>query len=106
MQDGTDLGGDSEFRLETSGDADGFVTIIEEFGEVRGVTAIYSEENLRNAENDARISLVLADFGASVIQHSHIARQLTIPWTYIILCFFRVIAMLRSIDSPSLPTIH
>ena len=45
VQDGTDLGGDSEFRLETSGDADGFVTIIEEFGEVRGVTAIYSEEN-------------------------------------------------------------
>ena len=56
VQDGTDLGGDSEFRLETSGDADGFVTIIEEFGEVRGVTAIYSEENLRNAENDAKLT--------------------------------------------------
>ena len=55
VQDGTDLGGDSEFRLETSGDADGFVTIIEEFGEVRGVTAIYSEENLRNAENDTEL---------------------------------------------------
>ena len=56
VQDGTDLGGDSEFRLETGGDADGFVTIIEEFGEVRGVTAIYSEENLRNAENDSKLA--------------------------------------------------
>ena len=50
--------------------------------------------------------MVLADSGASVIQHSHIASLLTLPWTYIILCFFRVIAMLRSIDSPSLQTIH
>ena len=33
--------GDSEFRLETSGGADGFVTIIEEFGEVRGDCDIF-----------------------------------------------------------------
>ena len=56
VQDGTDPMGDSEFRLETNGDADGFVTVIEEFGEVRGVTAIYSGEILRNTENESKIA--------------------------------------------------
>ena len=55
-KNGSHLGWHSEFRLETSGDADGFVTIIEEFGEVRGVTAIYSEEIPRNTENYSKLA--------------------------------------------------
>ena len=55
-QNGSHLGWHSEFRLETSGDADGFVTVIEEFGEVRGVTAIYSEEIPRNTENYSKLA--------------------------------------------------
>ena len=52
-------GGIPVFILETHGQVDGFVTVIEADGVVRGVIGISSGENPRNVENDANLAILL-----------------------------------------------
>jgi len=50
-------GGIPVFMLETWGEVDGFVTIIEENGEVRGVIGISNEDNPRNLEIHSQMAI-------------------------------------------------
>tara|TARA_Y100001968_G_C19404498_1_gene742879 strand:+ start:558 stop:1448 length:891 start_codon:yes stop_codon:yes gene_type:complete len=62
--------GDVLLTLETKGDVDGFVTIIEENGEVRGVLGIHDVENPRNPEKSMNLTLfwlVLALVTSSIL---------------------------------------
>ena len=62
--------GDVLLTLETKGDVDGFVTIIEENGEVRGALGIHGVENPRNPENSMNLTLfwlVLALVTSSIL---------------------------------------
>ena len=62
--------GDVLLTLETKGDVDGFVTIIEENGEVRGVLGIHDVENPRNPEKSLNLTLfwlVLALVTSSIL---------------------------------------
>ena len=62
--------GDVLLTLETKGDVDGFVTIIEENGEVRGALGIHGVENPRNPENTMSFALfwlVLALVTSSIL---------------------------------------
>ena len=62
--------GDVLLTLETKGDVDGFVTIIEENGEVRGALGIHSVENPRNPEKSMNLALfwlVLALVTSSIL---------------------------------------
>ena len=62
--------GDVLLTLETKGDVDGFVTIIEENGEVRGVLGIHDVENSRNPEKSLNLTLfwlVLALVTSSIL---------------------------------------
>jgi hypothetical protein len=52
-------GGIPVFILETSGEVDGFVTVIEENGEVRSVIGISNEDTPRNTEIDSQLALIL-----------------------------------------------
>ena len=52
-------GGIPVFILETSGEVDGFVTVIEENGEVRSVIGISNEDTPRNKEIDSQLALIL-----------------------------------------------
>ena len=52
-------GGIPVFILETHGELDGFVTVIEENGEVRSVIGISNESMLRNPEIDSQFALIL-----------------------------------------------
>ena len=45
-----DIGGISEYKFSTPGEVDGFVTVIEENGQVRSVVGIHDGENPRNPE--------------------------------------------------------
>ena len=47
------------FILETYGEVDGFVTIIEVEGVVRGVIGIHDGENPRNTENNGFLATIL-----------------------------------------------
>ena len=58
------------YVLETSGDTDGFVTVIEVDGVIRGVIGIYEDENPRNAENIGFLAIILlagALVGSSIL---------------------------------------
>ncbi len=62
--------GDVLLTLETKGDVDGFVTIIEENGEVRGALGIHGVENPRNPEKSMNLTLfwlVLALVTSSIL---------------------------------------
>ena len=50
-------GGIPVFILETAGEVDGFVTVIEENGEVRGVIGISNEDNPRNLEIHSQMAI-------------------------------------------------
>ena len=63
-------GGIPVYTLETYGEVDGFVTIIEQNGEVRGVLGIHDVENPRNPEksiNSTLFWLVLALVTSSIL---------------------------------------
>lgn len=49
--------GDVLLTLETKGEVDGFVTVIEQNGEVRGVLGIHDVENPRNPEKSINLTL-------------------------------------------------
>ena len=70
-------GGVPVFILETYGEVDGFVTVIEADGEVRGVIGMSSGENLRNVENDDNLALFLlfSALAASTILVSRSSKQ-------------------------------
>ncbi|MDP6888807.1 MAG: hypothetical protein QF454_02110 [Candidatus Thalassarchaeaceae archaeon] len=61
LSDGTREGAGAVpiYILETNGSADGFVTVIEVDGVVRGVIGIYDDENPRNVENDGFLATLL-----------------------------------------------
>jgi len=52
-------GGIPVFMLETYGEVDGFVTVIEENGEVRGVIGISNDDAPRNTEINSQMALLL-----------------------------------------------
>ena len=63
-------GGIPVYTLETYGEVDGFVTIIEQNGEVRGVLGIHDVENPRNPEKSMNLALfwlVLALVTSSIL---------------------------------------
>ncbi len=70
-------GGVPVFILETHGEVDGFVTVIEADGEVRGVIGMSSGQNLRNVENDGNLALflLLSALAASTILVSRSSKQ-------------------------------
>ena len=70
-------GGIPVFILETHGKVDGFVTVIEADGEVRGVIGISSGEYLRNVENSSNLSLflLLSALVASTVLVSRSSKQ-------------------------------
>ena len=47
------------YRIETTGEVEGFVTVIEENGEVRSVIGISNESMLRNPEIDSQFALIM-----------------------------------------------
>jgi len=70
-------GGIPVYLLETHGQVDGFVTVIEADGVVRGVIGISSSENPRNVENDSNLALflLLSALAASTILVSRSGKQ-------------------------------
>ena len=67
-------GGIPVFILETFGNVDGFVTVIEENGEVRGVIGISNEEIPRNPEMDRNFALIML-LGALVVSGIIVRRR-------------------------------
>lgn len=67
-------GGIPVFILETHGDVDGFVTVIEVEGAVRGVIEITAEDNPRNVEKNDKIALILL-LGALVASSTLVSRR-------------------------------
>jgi len=69
-------GGIPVFILETSGDIDGFVTVIEVNKEVRGVIGISNEELLRKAEINGDFALLL--LVGALVGSSIVTRRVTV----------------------------
>ena len=67
-------GGIPVFILETHGNVDGFVTVIEENGEVRGVIGISNEEIPLNPEIDRNFALIML-LGALVVSGIIVRRR-------------------------------
>ena len=69
-----DSGGVPTYIIETSGETDGFVAVIEADGVVRGAIGIYDDGNPRKAENNRNLAMFFL-VGALVASSALISRR-------------------------------